>query len=852
MKRKQKKKNRMLFSKNKVIRKKENFEPQSLSYISKEEKRKKGVQENINRKFKKSKKVNKSKNLNIQLKNNKANGNQNYNLYVEQKKDDILLSYLSKKLNINNHDSNNEEKLFKELENDGFDTKLLKLTDIIFNEFQKQYKKNKNGINEIKNNKENTFRDKKNNQESLNNDKNIINNQIITLEKKKNKIETKDKIINKKDKKKKNEKKNLKKIFKEEEKYSIKNIDDIKKKKQKYEEGEEIVKTGEKNKKVLFNYSEQTKKIDKFLMVSLNKTSEFNIKNIIQDMCKYFHELNDLKLKVIFNDSLIKILSNYFRNVNTTDIHIGIFSVTICVLNSLLYQDLLKDFLKALIGIFKDYYEDNINLMKKIEKENELNNTLNINDNEKVYNDINANGINSNNIYNNNNDKDYLKDKKKKKNDIISKEEYEKYQDFKIIMKNLLKCFSLFYALNYLDFEFIIDVINLLCESISINNVDNIIIILKICGMKLKKDDTSHLNYISDYLKKQIDNYIVNNNINIERSKLRFLIKDIEDLKNGKMKFYFLNKFEFLFSVLKEFENKYNFKRNVLYFSFVNIFKNDNSGTEVDKKKKKTNKINKIDDINAKKTNTIEEKVQKLNYLIEEGNSNDIHFNKLLKKYKIQGILPKKIFLVIRNSLNVDECVHNLSAFLKKKKNIPFVIQTIIQALLYDKKYKEAYEKILANISNFKNRIFLFSLKTVFINYMKNIINYDLKKVLFLSKLFVYLLKEKLISFQIFKYIEINEETKLNPQENYNLSFFFKTIFILISLDESDNLSNNEAWNNILEIIKNEKFNISTIYSFKKIIKKYIYDEVENILKIYPDFNIKYIENFHKILDQQK
>ncbi|CRG95634.1 conserved Plasmodium protein, unknown function [Plasmodium gallinaceum] len=876
MKRKQKKRNKMLFSKKKIIRKKKSFESEGSNYNSKKEKTKKNEQENIsiqlkkakkvnendnlniqlkkskkvnenknlNIQLKKAKKVNENKNLNIQLKNDTGDGSQNYDIYAEQDKDDYLLSYLSKKLKIKNNDSskNNEEKLFKELEKDGFDTKLLKLTDIIFNECQKHYKNNKSSINKTKNDEEYNSSSESNNQERTNNDENVIDNQVILLEKSKNKTETKDKIINKKDKKK---KKKLKKISKNEED-SLKNIDNIKKKKNINKESKEIVKIEGKNKKILLNYSEETKKIDKFLIISLNKTSEFNIKSIIQDICKYFHELSDLKLRVIFNDVLIKIVSNYFKNVNTTDIHICIFSVIICVLNSLLYQDLLKDFLKVLIGIFKNYYEDNINLMIQVEKENELNNNLNMNDIEKVNNVIKLNNKNKNIIYDTN-PKNNIKVNKKK---IITKEEYDKYQDFKIIMRNLLKCFSLFYALNYLDFEFIIDVINLLCESISINNVDNIIIILKICGKKLKKDDVSHLNYISNYLKKQIDNFIIKNNISIEKSKLRFLIKDIEDLRDGKMKFYFLNKFEFLFSVLNEFETKYSFKRNIVYFSFANTFNNYKINEDSDKKKKKNNKINNIDNNDDKKTNTIEDKVQKLNYLMEEVNSNDIYFNKLLKKYKIQGILPKKIFLVIKSSLNVDECVYNLSTFLKKKKNVPFVIQTIIQTLLYDKKYKEAYEKILSNISNVKNRVFLFSLKTVFINYIKNINNYDLKKVLFLSKLFIYLLKEKLLSFQIFKYIEINDEIKL--EKNCNLFFFFKTIFILISLDESDNLFNKEAWDDILEIIKNKKINISIIYSFKQIIKKYIFDEVNNITKIYPNFNISYIENFNKILNQQK
>ncbi|VWU51254.1 conserved protein, unknown function, partial [Hepatocystis sp. ex Piliocolobus tephrosceles] len=67
--------------------------------------------------------------------------NKKYNLLAEQKKDDELISYLQKKLKITDKgDSNNkhdETKFLKSLEKDGFDSTLLKLTDAIFNDFQK-------------------------------------------------------------------------------------------------------------------------------------------------------------------------------------------------------------------------------------------------------------------------------------------------------------------------------------------------------------------------------------------------------------------------------------------------------------------------------------------------------------------------------------------------------------------------------------------------------------------------------------------------------------------------------------------------------------------------------------------
>ncbi|EUR64907.1 hypothetical protein PFBG_05144 [Plasmodium falciparum 7G8] len=559
--------------------------------------------------------------------------------------------------------------------------------------------------------------------------------------------------------------------------------------------------------------------MEKFLMSSLNKTSEFNIKSIIDDICKYFHDIDNVKLKLCYNDILIKQISTYFKNVNTTDIHICMCVVIICVLNNLLCENILYDFLKDLTAIFKYYYEDNVNLMKIVERENEMNNKIETQSINSVNDTYLLNRKNENNMLSNPQGDNYK----------ISPKEHEKYQDFKILFRNLLKCFSLFYALSYIEFDFIIDIINILCEHMSINNVDNIIIVLKICGMKLKEeDDNIHLKHISEYLKKQIEQYIECNNILLEKSKLRFLIKDIEDLENGKMKFHFLNKFEFLFSVLKEYENKYVYKKTMISFSFIKVFntisvENMHDEKKRGKQKNKNKNKNICNDLHTNISNNqfhdIENKtkINKLNYLIDQEQFNEVHFNKLLKKYKIQGILPKKIFLIIKYSLDVDECVHNLLALLKKKKNIPHVIQTIIQIILYNKNYKESYAKLLSNLSHVNNRVYTFSLKTIFINYIKNISNMDIKNVLFLSKLFTYLLKEKLINFLIFKHIKIEEmknQEKTNDEinqddtnANSNIFFFLKTIFILISLDDhkENKLKNKNVWTNILHILYNQK-----------------------------------------------
>ncbi|SCP02822.1 conserved Plasmodium protein, unknown function [Plasmodium malariae] len=940
--RKQKKQKRLLFSKKKRIFKKQNSSFERINHTTKGNLKKRSLDEDAKweRKGKgvqySRKKLNvKPKEQTLSLHNDKK-----YDIYAEQEKDDLLLLYLSKKLKLNsnrNNNKNNEEKLFKDLEKDGFDSNLLKLTDVIFSEFQKNYKNKDETKKKDKNSgkqKDILLRGTKNNQENSASGEGDVTNDIVSSVIRGN-TEIKEKLISKKRKKEgganqvreiyddeeaKDEKKRKKKGkakaaskgktkctdkvkqklgemgiskgVRNKEMEIIKNSNDKQVKKGTHEKRKEIVKIEKQKKKELYPYSEEVKKMDKFLIISLNKTSEFNIKCIIQDICKYFHELKDLKLKVTFNEVLIKIISNHFKNVNITDTHICICVIIICILNSLIYQNLMKDFFNTLTGIFKYYYENNITLMKKIERENEFNSN-NPNILHRGKNDTDTAVLNLNELYKRGANPEYLtheKEKNKMENSITSKEEYEKYENLKIIFRNVLKCISMFYALNYLDFDCITDVINILCEQMSVNNVDNIIIILKICGMKLESDDISHLNYVTEYLKKQIDLYVTNNNIYIERSKLRFLIKDIDDLKRGKMKFYFLNKFEFLFSVLKEFECKYNFKRKVLSFPFLNVFKRakfsrgigssdmkEKQHTPQQKmKKKRENKIEKQDHLNKvespldvkddKTTNlknvealAIEGKFHKLNYLMvaDEEYFNQSYFNKLLKKYKIQGILPKKIFLIIKNSLDVDECVHNLSLILKEKKNIPYVIQTVIQTLLYDNKFKVAYARILSSISNFKNRVFLFSLKTIFINYVKNINNYDLKKVLFLSKLFIYLLKEKLLNFQIFKFIQIDEEEKvktIQEQNYFNTSFFFKTIFILISLDDNfdDRTSNNELWNHIFECILNKGINSSITYSFKGIINKYIFDEVENILCVYPNFQIEYIQKFYNFLEKQK
>ncbi|SCP06296.1 conserved Plasmodium protein, unknown function [Plasmodium ovale] len=867
LERKQQKKKRFLFSKKKeLLKKQKNVTPKKSYSISEVHSKREGIKSKGNQtesaeKNGKRKASVHGNNSNDPSKKQKTptQRDKKYDLKSEQEKDDYLLSYLSKKLKIKSKNSstnssdtgdsskNGEEKLFKELEKDGFDKNLLKLTDIIYGEFQKSYIKKK------KDKKEKDIDAEEVSSEELELDieqGNSDNGEDI---------QTMGKLTGKKKKKKKRAV-----IWDGAE--SGEETSEPKRKK--------TVK-GEKT-KLIYNHSEEEKKMEKFLMVSLNKTSEFNIKNIIQDICKYFHGLKNLKGKLLFSHTLVRVISNHFRNVNSTDIHICICVIVVCVLNSVTYQNLLKDFLKVLTNIFKDYYEDNIDLIKKIERENEICSNINVNQ------DVGYSGHNyvmgylkqsSDNTtvekYTNN-----IKGKDEKKNNVVSKKEHEKYQDFKIILRNILKCFSLFYALSYLDFDCITDIINVLCENISINSVDNIIIILKICGMKLKNEDISHLNYITDFLKKQIENYIINNNIYFEKSKLRFLIKDIDDLKNGKMKFYFLNKFEFLFGILSEFESKYSFNRKASSFSFLSVFRKAHTGTakkdgkREGKKKNLSSKeksargdsesTNESDIDNERRdkekggeANSVEGKFHKLSYLVtgEEEQLNESHYNKLLKKYKIQGILPKKIFLIIRSSLDVDECVHNLSFI-----NIPYVIQTLIQTLLYDKKYKVAYAKILSSISNVKNRIFLFSLKTIFINYVKNINNYDLKKILFLSKLFIFLLKEKLLNFKIFKFIQIDIIETEKTQNNYNMYFFVKTIFILISLDDQseDSSTNSKLWNDIFEIIQLGQLNIITVYSFKKIIKKYIFNEVKNIVRVYPHFNIKYVENFYNLLEKQK
>ncbi|ETB59498.1 hypothetical protein YYC_02966 [Plasmodium yoelii 17X] len=847
----------------------------------------------------------------------------------DQKKDEYLLSYLSKKLKINNN-KHNEEKLFNELTKDGFDSNLLKLTDIIFDDFQKK-RSNKKGNKKLKNRKEAKEEEEDEEEEDENEeeeDEEEDENEEeedeeeeeedgeeeidedeedeeedeeeeeeddegedeeegegeedeVDEEEEIDEDEEDEEEVDEED----DEEEDEEEVDEEDEEDEEEEIDEYEVGEAKKTQTKGIAKKENYTKKRQVNYKEEEKKIEKFLMLSLNKTSEFNIKCIIEDICKYFHDIKDSNLKLTFVNSLVKIISNNFKNANITDTHIYIFVVMVCVLNNLTYRKLLKDFLKELVIIFKTYFKNNINLMKRVERENEI---ININlikneENGKKNNTMikittNTENEEINDAYDNNNnvegpnkfEKQSLEDKS------ISQSEYDKYQDFKIILRNLLKCFSLFYALNYVDFDFITDIINVLCEYISINSVDNIIIILKICGLKLKNDDVSHLNYITDHLKKEVDNYILKNNIYLEKSKLRFLIKDIEDLKNGKMKFYFLNRFEFLSNILNEFEKKYEFKKDIVSFSFQNMFKKD------DKTKRKTNELNmttegenESDDTNAngeknksyknnnsnkyEKKNMKENNFNKLNYLVgeEETNSNELHYNKMLKKYKIQGILSKKIFLIVKNSLDIEECVHNLSVILKNEKNIPHVIQTIIQIILYDKKYKVAYCRILSNISKFKNRVFLFSLKTIVINFIKNINNYDLKKILFLSKLFIFLLKENLINFKIFKFINIDENDDQTEQKNnstaFNLHFFFKTIFILISIDEksTDPSKNAQLWENISQVLHNGQISSSYFYSFKKIIKKYIFDEEENIKCVYPHFNMKYIQCFHKFLEKK-
>ncbi|SPJ12512.1 conserved Plasmodium protein, unknown function [Plasmodium sp. DRC-Itaito] len=905
--RKQIKKNKLLYSKkkkknsslkkeskqvsfsnnDKIINNRKNYESNTNQFLSDTDKN----LINKNKSVKNSKKTGKIKvNNNSNKSFNYFNNKRNY--LEEQEKDDYLLSYLSKKLKIKNEDGSNkknEQKLIKELEKDGFDTSLLKLADIIFNESKnyltkKKIKKGKDGEynvddgyneddedNEDDGDNENIQYDEddeynediqyneddeynediqynEDDEDNPSQDNKKVNNKIVhdilsgNENEQTHNILQDDNIANAKDKK----QKKKKKIDKSPSDHNIindKSIVDIKKKK--------------KKKKKMFHLIMK----EKFLMSSLNKTSEFNIKSIIDDICEYFHDIDNIKLKLCYNDILIKHVSTYFKNVNTTDIHICMCVVIICVLNNILCQNILYDFLKDLTAMFKYYYEDNINLMRMVERENEMNNkieTHSINSVNEIY---LLNRKNENNTLSNPQGDNYK----------MNPKEHEKYQDFKILFRNLLKCFSLFYALSYIEFDFIIDIINILCEHMSINNVDNIIIVLKICGMKLKEeDDNIHLKHVSEYLKKQIEQYIECNNILLEKSKLRFLIKDIEDLENGKMKFHFLNKFEFLFSVLREYENKYVYKKSMISFSFIKVF-NTISLENIDKEKKRGKNKNKNKNtcndlhtnISNNKFHDIENKtkINKLNYLIDQEQFNEEHFNKLLKKYKIQGILQKKIFLIIKYSLDVDECVHNLSAVLKKKKNIPHVIQTIIQIILYNKNYKESYAKLLSNLSHVNNRIYLFSLKTIFINYIKNISNMDIKNVLFLSKLFTYLLKEKLINFLIFKHIKIDEiknQEKINDGKdqkantNSNIFFFLKTIFILISLDDQkeDKLKNKNVWTNILHILYNQKLSTSLIYSFKNIIKKYIFDEVKNIQKVYPNFNMKYIDHFYKFLEK--
>ncbi|EUD65771.1 hypothetical protein C922_03754 [Plasmodium inui San Antonio 1] len=105
--------------------------------------------------MKRKRNYNEGNNLNAPPKKHKkaSHSKIKYDISAEQEKDNRLLSYLSKKLKISNKDDgkSNEEKIFKQLEKDGFDSNLLKLTDLIFGEFQKSYKKKcKNGNNALR------------------------------------------------------------------------------------------------------------------------------------------------------------------------------------------------------------------------------------------------------------------------------------------------------------------------------------------------------------------------------------------------------------------------------------------------------------------------------------------------------------------------------------------------------------------------------------------------------------------------------------------------------------------------------------------------------------------------------
>ncbi|GAB68578.1 hypothetical protein PCYB_134520 [Plasmodium cynomolgi strain B] len=515
----QKKEKKLLFSK-----KKKNTQGRNISTINTPDESLEGrstKQDEGNMKRKRN--YSEGNNLNATPKKQKKTSHSKikYDISAEQEKDNQLLSYLSKKLKINNKDDgkNNEEKIFKQLEKDGFDTNLLKLTDIIFGEFQKSYKKKcKKGNNALREGDDTPGRSSED-EGVLSEGRDDAPSEEDTEKKETQKERQKER------KKERRKKKSHTGITQNGAEKDAEGEEGMLPSRGRVSEGKKTAKAEKKKKKKAPNYPEEAKKIEKFLVISLNKTSEFNIKCIIQDLCKYFHELDDVKLKVMFNDALTKIVCNHFNNVNATDIHICICVVVICVLNNLVYQNLLRDFLKALTGIFKQHYEDNRNLMRKIERENELSSVVARNhDSLQAGNEDagrsgqcaplthsseeNQCGIPTQGCTNKAKQSSEKQSNAKlsseklsnaQNNHLVSQKEQEKYQNFKIILRNILKSFCLFYARSYLDFDCITDIINLLCEDISISSVDNIIIILKICGMKLKSEDGSHLNYITDY-----------------------------------------------------------------------------------------------------------------------------------------------------------------------------------------------------------------------------------------------------------------------------------------------------------------------------------------------------------------
>ena len=345
--------------------------------------------------------------------------------------------------------------------------------------------------------------------------------------------------------------------------------------------------------------------------------------------------------------------------------------------------------------------------------------------------------------------------------EYLKNEEIPKYK-----IKNFIFEIIHFYIFQNITSKLVYSLIKYLIDNFNENNSEFLLLLLSYTGIEIRKEDPENLKIIISEVNKKYNNMKINNSLDL--SKLQFAVEMIEDIKQNKYL-------------------KFNLSEK---FSFFKNFVNNNSNTSLKKGEKiecDIETISKIDlnTISNSNNNEISENSNinniKIDNYIPNDDILDDKTNKILelkmKKMNISTNLKKMIFTSIVTASDVNDAFERLMRLSLKKEQKREIIKIILQLCSEEKCYNPFYELLLNDLMSVdKNNKYTYHY--CIWDYMKIFENYsqsELKKIHNLSKLTGNLLIREKIGLPVllhFKFEESDDKVKIFVL--FVLDFYFE------------------------------------------------------------------------------